>query len=115
MGKRSEFSLYEREYNFRPCRTSKISKIIQCSKISLCLPSMGNVDGLTRRSIEIPAIGTLLIASRTIDHKKLFKENKEAIFFDDVNECYKKCILYLKNNKKREQIAKRWIYQSHKN
>mgnify|MGYP001157071541 FL=1 len=83
----------------------RYSKIIQCSKISLCLPSMGNVDGLTRRSIEIPAIGTLLLASRTIDHKKLFKENKEAIFFDDVNECYKKCIIYLKDNKKRKQIA----------
>ena len=44
--KRSEFSLYEGIY-FRPCRTSKYSKIANV-KISLCLPSMGNVDGLTR-------------------------------------------------------------------
>jgi|TARA_B110000027_G_scaffold68594_1_gene73313 spore maturation protein CgeB len=81
------------------------SKLIQCSKISICLPSSENVDGLTRRSIEIPAIGTLLCAKRTIDHKNLFKENKEAIFFNNANECYKKCINYLKNEKKRKQIA----------
>ena len=83
----------------------RYSKIIQCAKISICLPSEGNVDGATRRSIEIPAIGTLLCAKRTIEHKNLFKENKEAIFFNDANECYKKCISFLKNNKKRKQVA----------
>ncbi len=36
------------------------SKLIQCSKISICLPSAGNFDGITKRSTEIPAIGTLL-------------------------------------------------------
>ena len=81
------------------------SKLIQCSKISICLPSEGNFDGRTKRSVEIPAIGTLLCAIRTPDHKNLFKENKEAIFFNDANECYKKCISFLKNNKRRKEVA----------
>ena len=29
--------------------------------------------------------------------KKYFVENKEAIFFDDANECAQKCIFYLNN------------------
>ena len=83
------------------------SKLIQCSKISICLPSEGNVDGLTRRSIEIPAVGTLLCAKRTPEHKNLFIENREAIFFNDAEECYKKCVALLKNEKKIKQIAKK--------
>ena len=35
----------------------------------------------------------------------LFMINKEAIFFNDANECYKKCVSFLKNNKKRKQVA----------
>jgi len=82
------------------------SKIIQLAKISICLPSVGNCDGITRRSIEIPAIGTLLFAKRSKEHKKYFIENKEAIFFDSAKDCYKKCLIYLKNKKLRNRIAK---------
>ena len=82
------------------------SKIIQSAKLSICLPSKGNLDGITRRSVEIPAIGTLLLAKRSREHKKIFKENIEALFFKNVSECYKKCIYILKNNKKRKKIAK---------
>ena len=81
------------------------SKIIQSTKISICLPSEGNVDGITRRSIEIPAIGTLLCAKRTKEHKRFFLENKEAIFFTSAKDCYKKCIYFLNNEKKRKKIS----------
>ncbi len=56
-------------------------KLIQCSKIALCIPSEQNLDDITERSIEIPAIGTLLCATRTRSHQKMLIENKEAIFF----------------------------------
>ncbi len=82
------------------------SKIIQCSKISICLPSKENFDGITRRSIEIPAIGTLLLAKKSKEHKKYFKEDKEAVFFTSENECFKKCLFYLQNDKLRNKIAK---------
>ncbi len=83
------------------------SKIIQCAKISICLPSKGNFDGITRRSIEIPAIGTFLLAKRSQEHKDYFVENKEAVFFNNANDCYKKCLYYLRNNKLRNRIAKK--------
>ena len=99
------YSLFKSKIILGHVNNPLYSKLIQCSKISICLPSKGNVDGITKRSIEIPATGTLLCAERTIEHKNLFKENKEAIFFKDVNECYKKCISLLKNDNKRKKIA----------
>ena len=50
-------------------------------QIALQIPSKGNLDDISGRSIEIPAIGTLLCAKRTKIHKKIFIENKEAVFF----------------------------------
>jgi len=82
------------------------SKIIQSSKIAICMPSEGNLDDITARSIEIPAIGTLLCATRTKKHLETFIENKEAIFFKDANECFKKCSYYLENYTKAKIIAR---------
>ena len=72
------------------------SKLIQNAKVALCLFSKGNLDTITARSIEIPAIGSLLCAKRTKTHKKVFAENKEAIFFKDAKECVQKCKKLLK-------------------
>ena len=83
------------------------SKLIQCAKIALCMPSKGNLDTITARSIEIPAIGTLLCATRTKSHQKIFVENREAIFFKNVNECYEKCKYLLHNRKKLKKISYR--------
>ena len=81
------------------------SKLIYKSKIALCLPSVGNNDDITKRSIEIPAIGTLLCATRTKSHLETFEEDKEAIFFKDEKECYLKCNNLLNDIKKIERIA----------
>ena len=81
------------------------SKLIYCSKIALGLVSDENKDDITHRSIEIPAIGTLLCAKRTKTHKKTFVENKEAIFFKDAKECVQKCKKLLKNEKLLKEIA----------
>ena len=81
------------------------SKLIYKSKIALCLPSVGNNDDITKRSIEIPAIGTLLCATRTKSHLETFEEDKEAIFFKDAKECYLKCNNLLNDIKKIERIA----------
>ena len=83
------------------------TKIIQCSKIALCLFSEENKDTITARSVEIPAIGTLLCSLRTKAMKKIFVENKEAIYFTTPKECVNKCKYYLKNKKKTLLIAKR--------
>ena len=99
------YSLIKSNITLGHIKDPMYSKLIQCSKISICLPSAGNFDGITKRSTEIPAIGTLLCAQRTKEHKILFKENMEAVFFKDADECYKKCINLSKNNSKRRKIA----------
>ena len=83
------------------------SKLIQNAKIALCLFAEQNLDTITARSMEIPAIGTLLCSLRTKAMKKIFIENKEAIFFNNPNECFKKCSYYLNNPKISKKIARR--------
>jgi len=79
---------------------------IQGSKICLGLLSKGNRDLHTTRTFEIPFIGSLFCAERTKEHKNLFEENREAVFWQDVDECAEKCHNLLVNTKLIEEIAR---------
>ena len=81
------------------------SKLIYCSKIAIGLTTKENMDDITDRTIEIPAIGSLLCTNRTKTHQKIFIENKEAVFFKDAEECFQKCQKLLKNKKLINKIA----------
>ena len=81
-------------------------KAIQCAKICLGLLSKGNRDLHTRRSMEIPAIGTLFCAERTSEHMHLYEEDKEAVFWKDADECAEKCKWLLANDETRKRIAR---------
>jgi spore maturation protein CgeB len=74
---------------------------IQGSKICIGMLSKGNRDLHTRRSVEIPFIGGLLCAERTIEHTEMYKEEKEAIFWDDVDECIERCKEILRDDTRR--------------
>lgn len=80
---------------------------IQCADIALCLLSKGNHDLHTTRSLEIPAIGTLLCAERTQDHTELYEEGVEAVFFSDADECAARCLELIKNPDLLNAIAAR--------
>jgi len=82
------------------------TKVIQTAKIALCLFEKKNLDTITARSIEIPAIGTFLCSMRTRRMKKYFVENKEAVFFSNATECANKCKYYLNHPKELRKIAK---------
>lgn len=82
------------------------TKIIRSSKIAIALYSDENKDTITARSLEIPAIGTFMLSKKTPTMTKLFKENKEVVFFKTPKECFKKCNFYIHNSRKREIIAK---------
>jgi len=90
----------------KPIIGENYAETLSCSKISLCFLKKANRDLQTSRSIEIPACGGFMIAERTNEHKKLFEEDKEAVYFDRQEELLEKIQYYLKNEEERINMAK---------
>jgi len=87
-------ALYGRDY----------AAALQGAKICLGLLSKGNRDMHTMRSMETTFAGGVLCAERTPEHQQLYKEDVEAVFWSDVNECAEKCKELLADDEKREKI-----------
>jgi spore maturation protein CgeB len=81
-------------------------KAIQSAKICLGLLSKGNRDLHTRRSAEVPYIGSVLCAERTDEHLAMYKEDEEAVFWDTPEECAEKCFVLLLDEERRQRIAR---------
>jgi spore maturation protein CgeB len=81
-------------------------KAIQSAKVCLGLLSKGNRDLHTTRSAEIPYIGSLLCAERTVDHQSMYREDEEAVFWKTPEECALKCFRLLADEPKRRAIAR---------
>ena len=56
-----------------------------------------NKDVYTRRTFEIPAMKGILLSERTQEQKKIYIENKEALYFSSKEEFVKK-IFWVKEN-----------------
>lgn len=76
------------------------------SKINLSFITHSNEEEVAHRSFEIPACGGFVLSQRSKQLEKCFVENKEIVFFDNLDECIKKINYYLINEKEREEIAK---------
>ena len=85
---------------------SEYTLAIQCSKVSLGLLSKGNRDRHTQRSMEIPYAGGVLCAERTDEHKELYDEGHEALFWSDADECARVCHQLLESPELRIAISR---------
>lgn len=90
---------------------------VQCARISLGFVSKGNFDLHTTRSMEIPALGGLLCAQRTLEHESFYREGEEAVFWSSAAECARVCNELLADEPRRRQIAlngrARWLRNGH--
>ena len=103
--KDSNYNFFKSMIKLGNVNNPNYTKLIQNSKIALCLFSEQNLDTITARSVEIPAIGTLICSFRTKSMTDIFVENKEAIFFKNEVECFNKCNYLLENPDKIRRIA----------
>jgi spore maturation protein CgeB len=80
---------------------------LQSAKICLGLVSEENNDLHTSRSMEVPALGSLLCAKRTYEHQLMYTEWEEAVFWDDAQECSTVCQQLLADPVRLKRIAQR--------
>jgi hypothetical protein len=75
------------------------ASIINSATVCLGLLSSTNQDLITRRSFEIPACGGCFLGQRTIDHLRLLREGRDALFFSDTREMIDQISLLFKSDK----------------
>ncbi len=103
--KAPEWNELQRHWRSGPIHGDEYAKAIQCAKVNLGLLSKANRDLHTTRSLEIPALGGLLCAERTSEHLAMYTDNREALFWSDLDECAAKCRLALSDPQLRHDIA----------
>ncbi len=82
------------------------AKALQCARVNLGLLSRDNRDSHTTRSLEIPSLGGLLCAERTAEHRSMYQEGAEALFWDGAAECAAVCLAALADDDRRARIAR---------
>lgn len=75
------------------------------SRINLAFVTRSNFDEVAHKSFEITACGGFLLAERTPEHQACFREDEEAVFFSDFDECRAKIDRYLNDEAARTKIA----------
>jgi hypothetical protein len=75
------------------------------SRINLAFVTHSNRDEVAHKSFEIAACGGFLLAERTPEHQACFREDEEAVFFANLDECRAKIDRYLNDESARAAIA----------
>ena len=75
----------------RPVYDDDYAKVVCASRLNLCFLRKENRDLQTCRSIEIPAMGGLMVHERNAEIAGLFKDGEEAVLFDTDAELIARC------------------------
>jgi spore maturation protein CgeB len=86
-------------------RNDEYREAIWRSKINLSFLTHSNQDEFVHKSFEIAACGGFLLAERSPGHLARFREDEEAVFFSDFEECVAKIRRYLPDDAARTRIA----------
>ncbi|MCG9540926.1 glycosyltransferase, partial [Vibrio parahaemolyticus] len=81
------------------------NKCLNSAKVCLSFLSKLNSDGYTRRTLEIPATKTTMLAEFTKEQATMFEPDIEAVYFRDHDEALEKLSFLINNPDKREKIA----------
>jgi len=75
------------------------------SKICLSFVTHANNDQVAHKSFEIAASGGFLLAEATEEHREMFEDGKEAVFFTGLADCARLIREYLPQPELRRRIA----------
>jgi spore maturation protein CgeB len=81
------------------------SRAVNATRINLAFLCKINRDLQTTRSAEIPACRAFMLAERTDEHARLYREGREAEFFGSFDELLAKCRHYLAHDDERRNVA----------
>lgn len=62
-------------------------RVLRRYRVQLNFMRPHNLDSHNMRSFEVPAIGGIMVAPDTSEHRLFFENGKEAFFFNDIDEC----------------------------
>jgi spore maturation protein CgeB len=90
----------------RPVYDDDYAKVVCASRLNLCFLRKENRDLQTCRSIEIPAMGGLMLHERNREIAGLFREGEEAVYFDSDAELIERCRSLLADQAECDRIAR---------